>query len=139
MVRPINGHKRKFSKYIHIYLQPYMKELNCMSKTLFGKSTAWKKWLTTTAFLLTWTYVPYRQKFQARKELQLWKQPWKEKIVGTRIITTLLKLVLTSNHFVFNCQIYQQIKGCAMSKKFAPSYLNIFMDIFEGRHLYPLI
>ena len=47
-----------------------------MSRTLqilYGKLTAWKRFLTT-ASLQPWIYGPYKQIFQTRKELKLWKQ-----------------------------------------------------------------
>ena len=59
--------------------------------------------------------------------------------IGTRIISTFLRLVLTLNNFVFNSQNYLQIKGCAMGTKCAPSYANIFMGMFEERYIYPLL
>ena len=71
--------------------------------------------------------------------MEQWKQPRKEKNIGTKIISTFHHLILTLNNFVFNCQNYLQIKGYAMGTKCAPNYANIFMDIFEGRHKYPLI
>ena len=55
----------------------------------------------------------------------------KRKNKGTRIISTLLHLVLTLNNFVFNSQSYLQIKGCTMNTKYATSYGNIFMVMFE--------
>ena len=51
----------------------------------------------------------------------------KRKNIGTRIVSTFLRLVLTLNNFVFNSQNYLPIKGCAMGTKCAPSYANIFM------------
>ena len=77
--------------------------------------------------------------FLARNEMEQWKQPRKEKNIGTKIISTFHQLILTLNNFVFNCQNYLQIKGYAMGTKCLPNYANIFMDIFEGRHKYPLI
>ena len=71
--------------------------------------------------------------------MEQWKQPRKEKNIGTKIISTFHHLILTLNNFVFNCQNYLQIKGYAMGTKCLPNYANIFMDIFEGRHKYPLI
>ena len=63
----------------------------------------------------------------------------KRKNIGTTIISTFLRLVLTLNNFVFNSQNYLQIKGCAMGTKCALSYANIFMGMFEERYIYPLI
>ena len=61
------------------------------------------------------------------------------KNIGTMIISTFLRLVLTLNNFVFNSQNYIQIKGCVMGTKCAPSYENIFMAMSEERYIYPLI
>ena len=67
------------------------------------------------------------------------KTTLKTRNIGTRIISTLLRLVLTLNNFVFNSQNYLQIKGCAMGTKCAPSYANIFMGMLEERYIYQLI
>ena len=56
----------------------------------------------------------------------------KGKNIGTRIISTFLRLV-------FSCQHYLQIKGCAVGTKYAPSNANIFMGMFEERCIYPFI
>ena len=60
----------------------------------------------------------------------------KRKNIESRITSTFLHLVLTLNNFVFNCQNYLQIKGCAMGTKCAPSYVNIFIGMFEERYIY---
>lgn len=46
-------------------------------------------------------------------------------------ILKLLYINLTKNDFEFDSKFYLQIKGTAMSKKFAPSYANIFMAEWE--------
>lgn len=43
----------------------------------------------------------------------------------------LLEINLMRNDFVFNQDIFLQIKGTAMGKKFAPAYANIFMAEWE--------
>ena len=43
----------------------------------------------------------------------------------------LLEINLTQNDFEFNNKYYLQIKGTAMGKKFAPSYANIYMAVWE--------
>ena len=43
----------------------------------------------------------------------------------------LLHLNLTKNDFEFNNKCYLQTKGTAMGKKFAPSYANIYMALWE--------
>ena len=55
----------------------------------------------------------------------------------TRIITTLLFLILTLNNFIFNGIHYLQKMGCAMGTKCAPSYANLFMGKFEELYIYP--
>ena len=63
----------------------------------------------------------------------------KRKNLPTKIIISFLKLILTLNNFIFNCANFLQIKECAMGTKCAPTYANIFMGIFEERHIYLLI
>ena len=55
----------------------------------------------------------------------------------TRIITTLLFLILTLNNFLFNGIHYLQRMGCTMGTKCAPSYANLFMGMFEELYIYP--
>ena len=57
------------------------------------------------------------------------------KSIGTRIISTFLPLVLTLNNFLFNSRNYLQIKSWAMGTKGAPSYANVFIDLFEEIHI----
>jgi hypothetical protein len=42
-------------------------------------------------------------------------------------ILSLLELSLTINDFEFYGDIYQQISGCAMGKRFNPNFANICM------------
>ena len=74
-----------------------------------------------------------------KEEIEAVGTTLKRKNMGTRIISSSLRLVLTLNNFVFNSQNYLQIKGCAMGTKCEPSYANIFMGMFKERHIYPLI
>ena len=53
--------------------------------------------------------------------------------VATKVIITLLSLILTLNNFVFNCKNYLEINGCAMGTICAPAYANVFMDHFERK------
>ena len=57
----------------------------------------------------------------------------------SRIVTTFLLLILTLNNFVFNGINYLRQIGCAMGTKCAPTYANLFMGQFEGKHIYPKI
>ena len=60
-------------------------------------------------------------------------------MVSAKVIITFLSLILTFNNFVFNCMQYLQTIGCAMGTICTPSYANIFMANFEGKHIYPYI
>lgn len=46
-------------------------------------------------------------------------------------ILKLLKINLIWNDFQFDSQFYLQIKATAMGKRFAPSYANIYMALWE--------
>ena len=59
-------------------------------------------------------------------------------------ILELLELSLKGNDFEFNGEIFQQIKGCAMGKRFSPNFASIFMaewesDILHKCHQQPFI
>ncbi|XP_040212777.1 uncharacterized protein LOC120943503 [Rana temporaria] len=42
---------------------------------------------------------------------------------------------LTHNYFSFDDQYYLQVQGTAMGAKFAPSYANLAMGLWENRHI----
>ena len=51
-------------------------------------------------------------------------------------IIKLLNHVLTKNNFVFNGEMYHQIKGTAMGTKCAPAFANIYMNQVEEKYVY---
>lgn len=53
-----------------------------------------------------------------------------------RTIATLLRLVLQLNNFEFNGQRYLETEGKAMGTRVAPTFANLFMAIFEPKHVY---
>lgn len=59
------------------------------------------------------------------------KHPKHELLRPDKYLLELLELNLNCNDFVFDNQWYLQVSGTAMGKKFAPSYANIDMAIFE--------
>ena len=73
------------------------------------------------------------------KAVKIYLENFPRRIVTTKVITTLLSLILTLNYFVFNCKNYIPIEGCAMGIISAPAYANIFMDHFERKYIYPFL
>lgn len=59
------------------------------------------------------------------------KYPKSQYIRPEKEILELLKLNLDNNDFMFRNEWYLQISGTAMGKRFAPTYANIDMAIFE--------
>lgn len=51
-------------------------------------------------------------------------------------ICELLLFVLQNNYFIFQENIYSQIKGTAMGTNCAPDFAQIFLGIFEWRHVF---
>ena len=80
-------------------------------------------------------YVPYIQIFQTRKNWSCGNNPEKKKI-GTRIISTFLRMVLTLNNFVFNCQTTYRLKAAPWAQN---AHAIMFTGMFEERYIYPLI
>ena len=138
VVGSIDCHTTKISKYVDNQLQPHVKELKSYFKdsTDFIRKINSMEKIPDNSILVTmdvrslYTSIPNKERIEAVETTR------KRKNIGTRIISTFLRLVLTINNFVFNSQNYLQIKGCTMSTKCAPSYANIFMGMFEERYIF---
>ena len=59
-------------------------------------------------------------------------QKRKNKKIPSTLLKRLILLVLKSNIFRFNEQLYKQVKGTAMGTPMAVNYANIFLDQFEN-------
>ena len=56
----------------------------------------------------------------------------KNKKVSSKILKSLILLVLKSNAFRFGHRIFKQIMGPAMGTPMAPNYTNLFMAKYES-------
>ena len=141
VVSSIDCHTTKISKYIDNQLQPHVKELKSYVKdsTDFMRKINSMEKILDNSILVTMDVRSLYTNIPNKEGIEAVETTLKRKSIGTRVISTFLRLVLTLNNFVFNSQNYLQIKGCAMGTKFAPSNANIFMGMSEGRYLYPLI
>ena len=57
----------------------------------------------------------------------------KNKTITSKMLQSLILLVLKCNAFTFGNSIYKQIKGTCMGTPMAPNYANLFMDKFENK------
>ena len=141
VVRSIDCHTTKISKYIDNQLQPHVKELKSYVKDstdFIWKINSMEK-IPDNSILVTMDVRSLYTNIPNKEGIETVETTLKRKNIGTTIISTFLRLVLTLNNFVFNSQNFLQIKGCTMGTKCAPSYANIFMGMFEERYIYPLI
>ena len=53
------------------------------------------------------------------------------KMILTDVLVKVTGFVLTNNYFEFGQKVFHQISGTAIGTKFAPRYVNIFLDKFE--------
>ena len=56
----------------------------------------------------------------------------KNKTISSKMLRSLMMLVLKSNAFRFGNSIYKQVKGTCMGTPMAPNYANLFMDRLEN-------
>lgn len=140
--RPImsaNGHvTERISEYVDLYLQKYIsttksyiKDTNHLIELLKDLTLPTGSRLITFDVSALYTNIPHDEGIQAVKIYMTKHYTERE----ATLITTLTKLVLESNNFVFDNQHYIQTSGTAMGTRMAPCYANIFMDSFEERHL----
>ena len=71
-----------------------------------------------------YTNIPIEEGVEAVKEAL---EEREDKKTTSEFLVRLLEIVLKSNVFEFNSQLYQQLIGTAMGTKCAPNYSNIFM------------
>ena len=83
-----------------------------------------------------YTSIPNPEGIAAAKKAH---ERYQHKTVPTKVITTILAVILTLNNLIFNSKFYLQIKGCAMGTTCAPPYASIFMAHLEEKFIYPLI
>ena len=141
VVSSIDCHTTKISKYINNQLQQHVKELKSYVKdsTDFIRRTNSMEKIPDSSILVTMNVRSRYIIISNKERIQAVETTLKRKNIGTRIISTYLRLVLTLKNFVFNSQNYLQIKGCAMGTECAPRYANVFMGMFEERYIYHLI
>ena len=56
----------------------------------------------------------------------------KKKSIPSKILKSLILLVLKCNAFRFGTTIFQQVMGTCMGTPMSPNYANLFMDRFES-------
>ena len=141
VISSVNCHTTKISRYIDNNLQPHVQEL----ESYVQDSTDLIKKVSTTdkvpqeSFLVTMDVGTLYTNILNNEGINVVETKLKRTNLPTKVIISFLKLILTLNNFIFNCTNFLQIKGCAMGTKYIPTYLNIFMGIFEETHIYPLI
>lgn len=54
----------------------------------------------------------------------------------TKFLLDSTEFCLTHNYFSFVGQYFRQTRGTAMGAKFAPSYANLFMGLWEDRYIW---
>ena len=144
VIDSMNCHTAGISKYVDYHLQPEVAKLKSYTKDstdTINKINRIKEQVSNNDILVSmdvrslYTNIPNDEGIQAvRNTLNASSNK-----LPTRIITTFLLLILTLNNFIFNGINYLQRSGCAMGTKCAPSYANIFMGVFEEKHIYPKI
>ena len=144
VIDSLNCHSTKLSKYVDFHLQPIVKDLKSYTKDSTDTINKLRKIqgqikkddiLVTMDVRSLYTNIPNDEGIQAVRQ----KLNESSSRISTRVITTFLFLILTLNNFIFNGINYLQTLGCAMGTKCAPTYANIFMGVFEERHIYPYI
>ena len=64
--------------------------------------------------------------FERIKAVKMSHENFTKETIATKVITTLLALILNLKNFIFNFKNFLQTKGCAMGTICAPSYGNYY-------------
>lgn len=125
--------------FIDYFLQPiacshkaYIKDTNHFISLLRDLEVPESALLITADVDAMYTNIDHEQGLEAIKQALDENPPSPENPrIPDGYLLQLLEISLRQNDFQFNGDIYLQIKGTAMGKKFAPSYANIFMAQWE--------
>ena len=144
VISSVNCHTSNISSFVDYHIQDSVKSLKSYVKDTtdfinkisnLGELPE-ESYLVTTDVKALYTNIPNDEGLQALKEALDQKQ---NQSVASKVIVTLVSLILTLNNFVFNDKSYLQVKGCAMGTISAPPCANVFMGKFEESHIYPYI
>ena len=144
VVSSIDSHTSKISKYVDYHIHPIAKEI----KSYFQDKSDFIEKINQAGTVPENTYLVSMdvrslytniQNEEGIKALEESLDACQFKTTTTKIIITLMWLILTLNNFIFNGLNYLQIKGCSMGSNCSPSYATIFMGKFEEQFIYPAI
>ena len=144
IIAAINSPTTNLSRYVDHHLQPLAEKLPSYIKDSgeFLRRIETNKQVNPNAILVTmdvsalYTSIPHREGINTVAHyLETWENP----TIATRVILKFLTLILFLNNFSFNDKNFLQRKGCAMGAKCSGSYADLFMGLFENRHIYPRI
>ena len=143
VVSLLNCHTANISKYIDYHLLPvakqipsYIKDTNDFINKINGNEN-----IPPNSYFVTMEVKSLYTTCQIRRGITAVKNAhdnYPKKSTATKVITTFMTLILTLN-FIFNCNYYLHIKGCAMGAICAIAYANIFMASFESKYICPCI
>lgn len=137
IVSDCSSESYRIAEYLDYHLQPiackhpsYVKDTYDFLDKLKHIKVPDNAYLITLDIESLYTNIQTHDGIESVKKMFL-KHPSSTYFRPEKEIIDLLELSLKCNDFVFNDQWYLQISGTAMGKKFAPSYANIDMAIFE--------
>ena len=140
----VNCHTSNISKYVDYHLQPIVQQILFYiqdTSDFLRKFNKIEK-IPDNSYLIS---LDVRSLYtsilnsEGIKAVKTFLKNFPRRTVATKVITTFLSLILTLSNFVFNCKNYLQIKGCAMGRICGPAYVDIFMDQFERKCIYPFL
>lgn len=82
-----------------------------------------------------YTNIPNKEGTRALAKALLMAQTCYQ-VPGIQTLKLLLKMVLTMNNFAIQWCHYLQVGSTAMRTQLAPSYVNLFMSVFEDKFVY---
>ena len=140
--RPImsaNGHPTELlSQYIDIHLKQhvpgipsYIKDTNHLLEILKSLKVPDGAKLVTLDVTSLYTNIPQSEAVEAVREFMSQKADPQT----ANMLAELTKLVLEGNVFEFGPNFYIQTHGTAMGTRMAPNLSNIFMHLFETKHI----
>ena len=143
MVRPIvsgcSGPTENLSAFLDYYLQPlmklipsYIRDSKQMASYLDSATFPSNCLLVTIDVVGLYLNIPHKEGVASALRHLYDLNPDADDLPFPRATArTLLETVLTNNYFIFNSEVFHQVRGTAMGTKMAPAYANLFMHNLE--------
>ncbi|KAL2083743.1 hypothetical protein ACEWY4_021516 [Coilia grayii] len=132
LIEPLSQFVDTFIKDIVKTLPSYVADTTAVLRLLTDISMPGGSFLVSFDVEALYTNIPHDGGLEA---MDFYLQTKKDEL-PVEFLMTLTKFILKSNYFMFDKKYFLQCQGTNMGSPFAPNYANLYMGLWEKRHIF---